>query len=73
MSDPTRALLDAAVEAYREHERVLLLVAKKERAMLHAVAVMAVNSPPEIREEYVQMTGEINTEFEKKREKAGLA
>ena len=67
-----KAAVQVAIQAHRDWERAQLLADKKEAALSQAVKVMALTCKPEDREEYYDASNEIITEFEIKREKAGL-
>ena len=58
-----------AVEAFREVERVRLLLDKKEKALSQAVRVMAVECDDESKAAYFDATQSIIDEYEVKRQK----
>lgn len=66
------AFASAAVTAFREAERVRLLLDKKEKALSQAVRIMALKSHHDSREAYFDATEEIVAEYEAKREALGL-
>lgn len=63
------AYASAAAEAFREVERVSLLLSKKQKELLVAVMAMAIHSDDKSRTEYFDLTNQMLKEYDDKRAK----